>query len=966
MALMVMILRKMINNKALELSLLLGLIIIVALMSSMPIYRNGVLNRMITRDLELMQKNTGEYPGMIRLSGYIYNDQAKGKEMQKAIRQIDGFMQGEKKDFHVPVLQYIQRRQSASYDFKPANPEELDPNVSRFGGIGGMTGLERRVKLVDGRMPEDHPVNGVYEVLVTRQGLNNLHIVLGSMLIMESDEGQPLLKVKPVGVIKNKTSDAADNLYWSANPPDEFNSTFLMNDALYDKVITYGGKSLANRYFYYDYVLNYTKINLSNRSTVLSTYKALDRYTRNHLQTYAGNQFPARETLQSYGKKSAQLRSLLLVLNVPVIIMIGFYLYMISNIMVERQESEIAVLQSRGAGRIQVFCVFLVEGLILGCIALGMGPFAGLWFTRLLGASNGFLQFVDRAALHVQLHREAYAYAGISVLFSLIMTLLPALRAAKVSIVERKRKAARNRWMSVVDKLFLDVILMAIALYELYKFHQRIRVMAGLGLESGSLSADPALFLMPAMFILGFGLLILRIYPWLMRILFRAGRRWWSPPLYASVLQVGRSAPKYRLLMLFLILTLAVGMFSASAARTLNKNLEDHIRYRNGADIVLSQQWENNAPPPGMGAAAQPGGPISLLSSGASGGHVTYTEPPFGNITRLPGVAHAAKVFVKDQAQISHGNRYEKAKLIGIDTDQFGRTAWYRRGMLAHSFNDYLNLLASNPYAVLVSRSVEKQLGVKPGDQIYVGWNGAGTEPFVVYGAINYFPTFNPNPAGSASDGSEKDAKPMLVVGHLKTIQNVLDLEPYQDWIKVKAGASQSRLIAAMQKENLKLTAFTDTKRQIVALKNDPFILSLNGVLTLGFLIAVLISFLGFLLYWLLTLRSRSLQLGIIRAMGFSFRQLVSMLAVEQLLTSGAGIVIGLLTGGLAAKLFVPLFQIAFNPGTEVPPFQVVFQASDAYRLDSIVLAMMGAALLLLIAMLSRLQIHQAVKLGED
>lgn len=948
-ALIVMILRKMINNKVLEISILLGLIIIVALMSSMPIYRNGVLNRMITHDLEQMQKNTGEYPGMVQLSGYIPSNQTE------TVRQLNTFMQQVKKQFHVPILLYIRRRETINNDFMPTNPTELDPNVQRLGSIGSMTDLEKHVQLVDGRFPAAHPVNGVYEVLVTKKGLNEFHIVLGKELIMVSDLNHPLIKVKPVGVIKNKRSDAADNLYWDANPLTAFNSTFLMSDSLYSKAFAYRGKnSLRGSYYYYDFILDYTKINLSNIDTVLSEFKNLDRYSKNHWQVYWGN-FAAQATLQTYGKKNSQLKSLLLVLNVPIVIMIGFYLYMISNIMVERQKSEIAVLQSRGAARMQIFSAFLAESLILGCCAVGVGPFAGLWFTKLLGASNGFLQFVDRAALHVHLNREAYAYAGISVLFSLVMTLLPALKAAKMSIVERQRQTSRIRWQSVGDKLFLDVILIGASLYELYNFHKRMHTLAGLGLESGSLSVDPLLFLMPAAFILGCGLLLLRIYPWFVRIIYRAGRSWWPPSLYASVLQVGRSASGYRLLMLFLILTLAIGMFSASAARTLNKNLEDHIRYHNGADIVLSQQWDNNAlpKPPGMPKPAAP-------SSGMPSAPVTYKEPPFGNLIRLPGVAHAAKVFLKDDAQIAYGNQYKTAKLIGINTDEFGRAAWYRKGMLRYPFNSYLNLLSSNPYAVLVSSSVEKQMGVKPGDQIYVGWNGVEREPFVVYGLIDYFPTFNPNPGTGAKQ------KPMLVVGHLKTIQNVLALEPYQVWIKMKTGASRKQLIQGIQKENLKLTSFTNTQQQIVELKSNPFVLSVNGVLTLGFMISVLICFLGFMLYWLLTLRSRSLQFGMLRAMGISYRQLVSMLAMEQLLTSGAGIIIGMITGGLAARLFVPLFQIAFNPRTEVPPFQVVFQAADAYHLYAIVLVMVVAALILLSVMLSRLQIHQVVKLGED
>lgn len=64
MAILVMIMRKMIKNKWLEFSLLLGLIISVGLVSSMPIYTSAILQRLLVKDLELLQTNSQQYPGI--------------------------------------------------------------------------------------------------------------------------------------------------------------------------------------------------------------------------------------------------------------------------------------------------------------------------------------------------------------------------------------------------------------------------------------------------------------------------------------------------------------------------------------------------------------------------------------------------------------------------------------------------------------------------------------------------------------------------------------------------------------------------------------------------------------------------------------------------------------------------------------------------------------------------------------
>ena len=46
--------------------------------------------------------------------------------------------------------------------------------------------------------------------------------------------------------------------------------------------------------------------------------------------------------------------------------------------------------------------------------------------------------------------------------------------------------------------------------------------------------------------------------------------------------------------MIFLILTIALGIFNARTARTINTNEENQISYANGADIVLMEKWDDN------------------------------------------------------------------------------------------------------------------------------------------------------------------------------------------------------------------------------------------------------------------------------------------------------------------------------------------------------------------------------------
>lgn len=63
-ALFIMIIRKMVQNKWLVGSLFIGLVMSVALVSSMPIYSEAILSRMLVKDLETMQSERGYIPAI--------------------------------------------------------------------------------------------------------------------------------------------------------------------------------------------------------------------------------------------------------------------------------------------------------------------------------------------------------------------------------------------------------------------------------------------------------------------------------------------------------------------------------------------------------------------------------------------------------------------------------------------------------------------------------------------------------------------------------------------------------------------------------------------------------------------------------------------------------------------------------------------------------------------------------------
>ncbi|QGR00201.1 ABC transporter permease [Paenibacillus psychroresistens] len=951
-----MIFRKMVQNKWLEISLLLGLVITVALVSSMPIYTEAILSRMLVKDLEKQQQTSHIYSGSY--SAFMVLTGIKNDQVRNIIKQSDSFMNNQAAlGFKLPIKELVTSLATARFEIASEASSSTDLKESIRGiSVASSIGLEKHIKLIDGRMPGAQPVDGVYEVLVTNNMLIKLKTVLNNVFTIQDKLITEKIKLKPVGVFESKIKD---DLFFSTASMDRYSSSFIMNEQLYNQEFVQKAKLSIDSVEYY-FVMDYSKMRLGNVKDFLLTNNLIKKWVDGHSNGTSFETVPAQGTFKSYESRAANLRILIWSLNVPVIIMLAFYMFMVANMIMERQKNEIAVLRSRGAARWKIMLIYLIECLLLAIVAYPVGILLGLLLIKMIGASNGFLEFVQRSAMPVHINREALQYGLIALSISLIMMLIPAFLATRVTIVGLKQRLARQNIKSVWHKLFLDMIALGIAIYGLHMFRVRMNTLLDFGLSTTDLKIDSLQFIVPALFILGSGLFLLRLYPYLLQLIYWVGRKWWPPSIYATLIQVGRSSSQYQFLMIFLIMTIATGVFSASAARTINNNTEDRVSYGIGADVVLQMQWPNDAPPAATLADIIKA-TFEKTGLAEPPERIHYTEPPIEPVITLPGVEQYAKVFKKPNIGVSAKEVNSNATLMAINTFDFGRTAWFRDGLLSHSFYEYLNLIASNPKAVLISQTMADELKVKVGDLIDLGWSGVEDRSFTVYGIIKYFPTFNPNQTGTGSEPA-----PMLVVANLRYVQANLATEPYQIWMKLKPGATMNEFYQGMKDRKLKAILIQDTKAELITSKNDPFLLSINGVLSLGFMISLGISFIGFLLYWMLALRGRTLQYGILRAVGISFRSLIFMLAAEQILTSVAAIAIGLLIGNVTSRLYVPVFQSAFDVKKLVPPFQVMFDSMDTMRLYMVVSVMLVLGLCILGWMLSRIKMHQALKLGED
>jgi putative ABC transport system permease protein len=158
----------------------------------------------------------------------------------------------------------------------------------------------------------------------------------------------------------------------------------------------------------------------------------------------------------------------------------------------------------------------------------------------------------------------------------------------------------------------------------------------------------------------------------------------------------------------------------------------------------------------------------------------------------------------------------------------------------------------------------------------------------------------------------------------------------------------------------------SDAVSQIFAERSLPNSTGLFGILTVGFLVAALLTVMGFLLYSFLSYQRRLQQLGIMRAIGLSVWGLVSLLGFEQLFLLVLGVALGTVIGRYASSLFIPFMHIDLDAHANVPAFLVHTPWDQIFKLYIVLAVMLALAMPVMVTMLLRMKIHEATKLGEE
>ncbi|MFD2116193.1 ABC transporter permease [Paenibacillus yanchengensis] len=954
--------RKMWNTRWLTLSTLAGLALAVAFATSIPMYADGALKRVVS---ESLKENSAGLPAGSLLMRYQAPPGAKTDIA--AIQDVEKYVTEEiPNKIEFPYDNFVQSYSLRGANVKPEDPSKVDAGRNRQFSIASMTGMQDKVELVQGQWYSDQLASdGTVEAVLLEEALfrNDLHI--GDVLIYPVQGMQNLkLRIKIVGAVEPLDEN---DPYWYQGLENLLSTLQISDQALTNGLLTEKKIPLHSAGWYYSFDLS--SIQTSQLAPLSSTLDRIDIDLYQKLKD-ARIEISFADLLSDFKKQSIQLQTLLFTLAAPMIAMVFFFIAMNARQALDKQRSDIAVLRSRGARTSQIIMIYLTESVILGGAALIIGPMLGWFMAKSIGSANGFLSFVNRKSIPIGFSTEAIIAGGAAVLLAILATVIPAIIYARSSIVNYKQSLARADRKPVWQRWFFDIILLAVAGYGWYLFEERQMITFQTGMTTDQLNVQPFLFFVPALAIFAMGLFFLRIFPWLLKLFNWLGRKFLPVPLYLTLTQLSRSSRGYYSLMILLVLTLGLGVYNASAARTIELNSTERLLYKHGTDVVIQTVWEGTPemPKPGEGGnsgggqggnnpggnTGGPGGP------GGPGGKppqppskILYNEPPFEVFKAAEGVKAVSRVLKTKGNVIISGKSIGQGSILGIENDKFSQVAWFRPDLFpAHPYN-YLNYLGYYyEHGALISSNVAEKYQLQLGDSISVGF-ADGMVEFGIVGILPYWPSQYP------------DEMP-FVIANLDYIYDQLPIMPYEVWMKMEDGAKLAPVVEYLQENGIELASVTDVRSELLIQSKHPSRGGVFGILSLGFLVSVVITLAGYILYWFFNLSGRAVQFGVLRAMGLSRRQLTGMLLLEQLFTAGLAIGLGVLIGRVVSLLFLPFLQTTENVAETVPPFRVIFNSNDTNQLFIVVGVMMAIGALILFMHIRSLRVHQAVKMGEE
>ena len=992
------VINKLKNRKWLNLCLLMGVALFIALFVCHPMFEKGAGNQILDRLFTDHATQQNEFPAQMSREGtYAVADYP---DSQSVLDKLSGY---EKKWTEYVDIDKVSAQQLITLSGGRADTEF--GGLNNYFTIGYLPGLseyaegvksqadkkltdindEQNLDKTQADKENTSTDTGIFECSISEKTMDHYGLVAGEKIYLHVPDGSGKKEISFVISQICREKDINDP-YWAKTLSDMGDVIFVSQD-VFDEMMQYYSEDNIS---YSDFLmLDYRQINTENASLYdgyMEQFKDADKLYNDNI----------RDTLDGFFTQQKTIKLMLWALELPCLVLLILFIRMISAQILSLEENDILVLRSRGATKLQVFILYLQQSGIIAFAGCVLGIVLGYIMCRAAASTDGFLRFTAKDISTYKFVWQMLVYAVAAAVIMVLFITVPVWKKSKDAISEHSSRGRISKKKPLWEKCFIDVILLALSAYLLYNYNKQKSTLAISVLENRSI--DPVMILDNSLFIFAAALLCVRLTGLIILLVDRLFKKHFSPAMYASFLQLKRTRYNQGFLAVFLIMTVAGGIFDANMARTMNSNMEKRIVYNVGCDAIYNEDFR-------LRIQYNKDGSVNWM----------YDEPDFGKYESLKneGICDGVtRVLEDERVDISAGSgSVSDAYLMAINTKEFGETAKLQSDQNddindAHWFN-YLNELAKEPDGVIISSNLAKALGLKVGDSLnYSRYVPEAVDDDQIYASENAkvcaivkgFPGYERYTYETDAEGNVTEQEKYLIVANYATVVEKFGMTPYSVWMNLSKGKTVDDIVGYLgsvnsgdndikttdssnntsgsmnittDNQNKKVRSeiyknLTSAQQLIEENKNSATVQITNGMFTLSFILSLIVCSVGFLLYWVMTLKQRELQFGIYRAMGMRMREVKAMLLNEQIFLSFLPLLAGAGIGIAATAMFVRLISIIYLPQKHNIGVNVYIYPSDMLELAGVLFVAVAVCYVVISRLLKSMKIAQALRLGED
>ena len=932
--------KKLKNQKLLNGCLFLGLVILMAVMSLTVMFERGALDDVIRYDFENYAIEKSEYPAVISTHDkYEIKDVFDLKGINSV---IDGNTSKWNRYFDIPVL-------STEKIFTISAGRMVPDLVGNEGNVNISTFNEMDTRLeltdIDTGFKEG---SGVLPCYMSKFMMDEKCLTIGETLefTFMTDAKEEPLKLRIIGIAEEKHSG---DYYWFNNLRKNSNNLIVTND-IFDKLLTDYEVSDINMRVYE--MLDYRAINSSNvRATksYLTQFQSIDKNFKTNFE----------EIVDNYMETEKQVKLTVLSILFPLFVILLIFIYMVSDRIRMAEELDINVLRSRGIPRLTIIKQYVFQSLMITAAAVIPGIILGYIMCKVGASSVDFLSFKWKVNPSYTLRPEILISIAVAFPIAVTLNVIPIINASGNTILTNRGKANGKTGNSFIERFFIDIILLIISVYLLYNYTRQRDVMVS-EILAGKV-ADPMCLIDAELFTFGAAFFLIRISRLIITAIYKAGKRKWKPDTLAAFLEIIRTRRKSWVISVFLIITIAMGIYNANLAKTINRNKRERLVNDIGTELVLTPASRMVA------EDKERGGGWSLIGLDYSDFVKMKDDGLVDNMTRVYETEKLTVTTSKGTAK--------NILLMGVDTKELGETATFDVRLNKRHWFYELNELAVMYNGAIISQNMADAYKVKVGDSIELKLESpfedekdlvAKKMNVQVVGIVDAFPGYNRYYYKEDEVKGIIENERYLVVVNSAALNISYGELPPDIWMDLKAGKTLKDIENYLETNEMEYNRLTGLGEELDKVFGSAMLLITNGLFNISFIVSMVICMIGFLIYWLTSIRSRQMYFGVYRAMGMGMKALSRMLIKEHIFSTVTSLISSVIVGAVTSILFIKLISCIYLPDRHTIPLRVFVSFSGYARIGIMMATVIVLCMYIIISYIKKINISEAIKMGEE